>query len=186
MSLSGNPGWNDIIINGLAVATKPTDNPPDLETFKGNQELYAFDGAGGSEQVWTAAHILHDYKLGTDVYPHVHWSHNQVAPSGDVVWQLEYMVAKGFGLEVFPAPIILTMQQTADVQYTHQIIESLTAIPASDIEPDTVVLMRLFRDSAHANDTFANDAFLIQLDLHYESDGLLTHEKQRPFTKRMR
>ena len=175
-------GWDDYVVSGLNSKTRGA-NDPTLAELRNGIYLYAFTGVAGVNEVYASVHILHDWKVGADMYPHIHWAHNIAAPSGDVVWQIDYTIAKGFDQETFSAPTTLTIQQTAGPQYTHQIIESSTAIPAADIEADAVVLMRIYRDSAHGNDTFANDAFLIQSDLHYESDGNRTNEKASPFTK---
>jgi hypothetical protein len=95
-------------------------------------------------------------------------------------------VARGHDLGTFPAPTTVTLQDTALAQYTHHIIETTegNAIPSTNVEPDSVILFRIYRDPAHANDTFENDAFLVNFDLHFEADGQRTNEKVSPFTKR--
>lgn len=175
-------GWDDYVASGLNVKLRGA-NDPALTDFRSGMYLYAFSGTAGVNEVYTAVHILHDWKPGTDIYPHVHWAHKIASPTGDVVWQIDYSIAKGFSQEAFPAPTTITATQTAGTQYHHQIVESSTVIPAASIETDAVVLMRVYRDSAHGSDTFENNAFLMQVDLHYESDGRRTNEKASPFTK---
>lgn len=175
-------GWDDYVVSGLNVRLRGA-NDPTLTEFRNGLYLYAFSGTVGVNEVYTSVHILHDWKPGTDIYPHVHWAHNVASPTGDVVWQIDYSIAKGFSQEVFPAPTTIVAQQTAGTQYYHHIIESSTTIPAASLEPDAVVLMRIYRDSGHGSDNFEDDAFLIQADLHYESDGRRTNEKASPFTK---
>jgi hypothetical protein len=178
------PGWDDYTINGLDINIRGA-NPPDFEVFRDSIQGNAFIGTGVTvEQGFGSIHILHDYKAGTDIYPHVHWSHKIGSPSGDVVWQMAYTLARGFSQGVYPTETTITFTETAGPQYTHQIIESAAVIPAGNIEPDTLIKFRIFRDPAHANDTFENDAFLDQIDFHYESDGRRTNEKEAPFTKR--
>ena len=178
-------GWNDYLTSGLALP-KGGSGQPTLKTFRGAIKQLAFTGTGGStEESWTNIHILHDYTDGTKAYPHVHWSHNNASPSGDVVWKIAYSVSKGHSAGVFSAETIVTLQQTADAQYTHQIIETTepNAIAATNLEPDTVIMMRIYRDPTDGNDDFEDDAFLLFIDLHIESDGNLTNEKITPFTK---
>ena len=175
-------GWDDYIVSGLNIRLRGSSDPV-LTEFRNGLYLYAFSGTVGINEAYVGIHILHDWKPGTDIYPHIHWAHNDGAPSGDVVWQIDYSIAKGFNQEAFPAPTSITMQQAAGTQYYHQIVEASSPIPASDIEADSVVLMRIYRDSGHGNDTFGNDAFLVQMDLHYESDGRRTNEKISTFTK---
>ncbi len=174
-------GWNDLLFSGVSLGFG--SSPPDLEVFRDGLEQRAFVGTGVLvEEAFFEIHVLHDYKIGTSIFPHIHWSHKIGSPSGDVVWQLEYSVAKGHSGGVFPATTTVELTQTAAAQYTHQIIEG-AAIPSTNLEADTVILCRIFRDPAHASDTFENDAFLLQIDFHYESDLILTNEKTRPFTK---
>ncbi|MCK5612981.1 hypothetical protein KAR91_64500 [Candidatus Pacearchaeota archaeon] len=174
MSIARMAGFNDYLSAGLGLP-KGGANQPILKEFRNGLYLTAFTGAGGTiEESWTSFHILHDYKDGTKVYPHVHWAHNIASPSGDVVWKMDYSVAKGHSGGAFPAPTTVSLQQTAGAQYTHQIIETSdgNAIAATNLEPDTVIIVRIYRDPADGNDTFENDAFLINVDLHYEGDGL--------------
>jgi hypothetical protein len=181
----GGSGWNDYLTSGLALP-KGGAGQPTLKNFQGNMDQLAFDGAGASiEESWTNVHVLHDYQGGTKVYPHVHWSHNNATPTGDVVWKIDFSVAKGHSLGVFPAESTVSLQQTAAAQYTHQIIETSEgdAIVATNLEPDTVIMMRIYRDPTDSNDTFEDDAFLLFVDLHVECDGKLTNEKVSPFTK---
>lgn len=186
MSLSRAAGFNDYLGSGLALP-KGGANQPSLLEFRNGIYLTAFTGAGGSiEESWTSFHILHDYEAGKKAFPHVHWSHNNASPSGDVVWKIDYSVSKGHSGGIFPAPTTISLQQTAEAQYTHHIIETSegNAIPATDLEPDTVVIIRIYRDPTDGNDDFEDNAFLLNVDLHYESDGMLTNEKVRPFTKK--
>ncbi len=177
-------GWNDFLFSGIFIGKGAA--PPDLETFRGGLKQNAFVGTGVLvEEGFFEIHILHDYKVGTKIYPHVHWSHKIGSPSGNVVWQIEYSVSKGHSGGVFPAPTTIELVQAAGVQYEHQIIETVEgdAIASTNLEADSVILGRIFRDPAHASDTFENDAFLLQIDFHYESDLIMTDEKERPFTK---
>ena len=183
--LTAGYGWNDYLTSGLGLP-KGGANQPILKDFRNGLYQLAFTGVGGTaEESWVEFHILHNYKDGTKVYPHVHWSHNNASPSGDVVWKIDYSVSKGHSGGIFPAPTTISLQETAEAQYTHQIIETSegNAIPATNLEPDSVIIMRVYRDPADGNDTFEDDAFLLFVDLHVECDGRLTNEKVRPFTK---
>lgn len=188
MGLLGNPGWNDYLNTGLALP-RTAANAPTITTYRGNISQLAFTGTGGViNETWINVHILHDYKKGTKLYPHIHWSHNNASPSGDVKWIVEYSVSKGHGAGVFPASTTINLVQTAAAQYTHQIIETSSddAIVATNLEPDSVVQFRIYRDPTDGEDTFEDDAFLLYFDCHVETDGKLTNEKVTPFTKRVR
>jgi hypothetical protein len=177
-------GFNDYLAPGLALprngATAPT-----LKTFRGNIQAVAFAGSSGIDETWSTIHILHDYVSGTKVYPHVHWSHINASPSGDVKWNIEYSISKGHSGGTFPAATSISLTQTAAAQYTHHIIETSEgdAIAATELEPDTIIMFRIYRDADDVADTFTDDAFLLHFDVHFESDRTFTPEKARPFTK---
>lgn len=181
------PGFNDYLSPGLTLP-RTGANAPAVKTFRGNLQALAFGGATGVDETWISIHILHDYKDGTKLYPHVHWSHNNASPSGDVSWKIEYSVAKGHSGGVFPSTTSFALTQTADAQYTHHIIETGDgdAIDATNLEPDSVILFRVYRDAGDGADTFGDDAFLLYFDMHFTSDRILTHEKVSPFTKTIR
>ena len=188
MSLINTSGWNDLLMPGLLLP-RTAANAPAITAFRGNIEALAFQNAGSQpRETWSALHILHDYRAGTKIFPHVHWSHNNGTPSGDVKWQIEYSISKGHSGGTFPAATTISLIQTAGVQYEHMLIETSSddAILSTEAEPDSIILFRIFRDSGDELDTFADDAFLLFFDLHFQSDGTMTNEKVRPFTKRMK
>ena len=188
MSFLPTGGWNDFLMPGL-ILPRTAANAPVITTFRGNIEALAFQNGGAQpRETWSSLHVLHNYRTGTKIFPHIHWSHNNATPSGDVKWQIEYSIAKGHSGGTFPAATTISLIQTAGAQYEHMLIETSSgdAIPAAEAEPDSVILFRVFRDSGDGEDTFADDAFLLFLDLHFQTDGMMTNEKVRPFTKRMK
>ena len=179
-------GWNDYIVAASSISITHASAPV-LTVYRGGIWKPAFTGTGVlTKEVWVDIHIEHDYRMGTALYPHIHWSHIIGAPSGNVKWQIEYMLAKGHSVGTFPAPTTVSVVQAAAAQYTHQIAEvsDANSIPSTNVEPDTIVSIRLFRDPSDASDTFENDAYLYAVDLHYQSTGFYTNEKVSPFTQR--
>lgn len=175
--------YDDYIISGLAIALGA--NAPDLATFRGTINLFGFAGAGVTvEQGFFTLHILHGIKPGTIPTFHVHWAHNQVSPSGDVKWQIDYTIARGYGAGTFAAPTTLSTTRPALAQYVHDISDDddMPLASITELEPDSIILGRIYRDPADVADTFENDAFLIQVDMHYQRDKLGTPERNRPFT----
>jgi len=119
-------GWDDYLADGNSIGTHPTSNPPTFEQI-GATGIYAhnFDV---NDQGWFTIHILHNYKAGSKVYPHVHWSHNGVGNGEDVHWELSYSPAKGYDQQAFPAltsfEIVATPHATTMM---HQINEASLA-----------------------------------------------------------
>ena len=110
----------------------------------------------------------HGYKLGSDVYPHVHWTPTD-AGAGSVVWQLEYSWADID--EVFPAvtPIEIA-DAAAGVAWTHQLASFAAVTGSGATGVSSMLVCRLFRDPAHASDTYGSDAALLEFDVHFEID----------------
>ena len=134
-------------------------------------------------QAFAVFHIDHDYALGTAIYPHVHWSPTGTTP-GTVRWGFEWTYAKGHQQMAFgDTAIIYTQQTSLEVPFMHYISEAsdLDAIPGTDIETDGLIIMRVFRDGTHPNDTFAGDVFGLCVDLHYQVDHYATLNKAPPF-----
>lgn len=175
-------GWRDNIVELKIDSSSP--NAPTLEAIRGGILGWKFPPNELTE-AHSAWHIDHDYALGTKLYLHVHW----VCPTttlGTARWGFEYTVAKGHQQQAFPTTTTVYVEQaTTGTAYMHYVgeVSEANAIDglALDIEPDTVILVRLFRDGAHANDTLEADVFGIFLDLHYQADKATTPNKAPDF-----
>ena len=178
-STGTNYGWNDLLFPGLTIVAGAS--APDWAVLRDGINAYAYDAAN-PEQAWGSIHLLHDYVPGTDLYPHVHWTHNNVTPTGAVRWGLEYTIARGYEIDTFPASTTITIDVTAGAQYAHH-IEEFASVSGTGLVADTIMLFRIFREAGNAADTFGTDAFLLHMDVHYQSDGRLTPERTQPFTK---
>jgi hypothetical protein len=138
-------------------------------------------------QFWIAFHINHDYALGTPIYPHVHWINAAAAPNtGNVRWGFEYAVAKGHNQQAFPMLATTTAyvtQACPSTRYQHNIAELALAdaVPATNLEVDSIVYMRIFRDAADGADTCTDPVFLLAADCHYQSNTIATKNKSPNF-----
>jgi hypothetical protein len=174
-------GWDDITAD-LAAGKAVGANAPTWGVFRDGLKAYGFD-AGTMNEIWITFHIKHDYAEGTNVYPHVHWAPNTTTATGTVRWGFEYTLAKGHDQEAFPASTTVYVEYafSADKQYQHIISEVADADAFDAFEADTLVLMRIFRDAAHANDTFADTVYAFTADLHFQADKDVTPNKSPPF-----
>ena len=177
-------GWQD---NTAAFILKGSGaNNPSWALFRNGIYGYFFS-PNTLHEVWSTFHILHDYAIGTSLYPHIHWSPNTTS-TGTVRWGIEYTVAKGHqqgASSTFPASTTVYVEQTvsAPSQYQHFVAEvSLAnAIPPTNVEPDSVIMIRFFRDAAHPNDTFPDAVMGMFGDLHYQVNTLSTINKAPNF-----
>lgn len=177
-------GWSDLIAGFVVKGSGVTD--PAWGVVRDGLEGYLFS-ATAMRRILCDFHLGHDIALGTVLYPHVHWCPVTTA-TGTVRWGIEYSVAKGHqqgAASVFGPSTTVYVEQTVSAasQYQHFIAEvSLAnAIPATNIEPDSVIKMRVFRDAAHANDTFPDSVHAWQADLHYQVARITTKNKAPNF-----
>jgi hypothetical protein len=176
----GGYGWRDELAD---VITRGTAGDPTFKVFRDGIYAYAFEdhGAGTEDQVWAYFHVQHEYAPGTKIYPHIHWSIN-AAITGTVRWGFEYIAAKGHNQQAFPASTTVYVNQTITTQYQHMIAEvsEADAIPIDNLEPDTIIAIRFFRNSSNAADTLAGDAFGFKVDCHYNVNGQFATKNKAP------
>jgi hypothetical protein len=172
-------GWNDLK-SSFSGAKAIGLNVPTHADFMGNIKAYNFSASSMQELFMQPLHVDHDYKPGSLMYPHIHWSPDDTN-TGVVRWGIEYSIAMGHGQQAFPSPTTLYLEQAGSgTAYMHQIIEDTAGINLN-VEPDSLVIMRVFRDAAHANDTYTGVAWGHMLDMHYQSDRKNTINKAPNF-----
>lgn len=173
--------WDDYVTD-LSSAAKGASSPPAFNEWRTGLRANQF--AVGDE-VWASIHIRHDWKPGTNVYPHIHWLTNAATPAGSAVWQLDYSIAKRNDVtpQAFPAPTTLTLTQAMTTQYGHMVVEAsdLQAIDGTTLEVDCLIEFRVKRitDGGAGGDGLA--VFGLQLDCHYQKDRLGTIGKAPDF-----
>jgi hypothetical protein len=157
--------WNDI--NFPASNLKPGVTSPDWTTIVGSIAGYTFS-ASKDQDLHGCTEILHDYQEGTDIIPHIHWS-PMTTSSGTVRWGLEYAwVNTG---DVRTTSTTIYVDSVALVAGTHQVV-SFPTISGTGMKIGSGLCVRIFREGTHANDTYAGDAFVPNLGIHYQCDTL--------------
>jgi len=179
--------WDDLMVYPDAT-TRGGSKDPDWAQFKNNSGsqgvfIWWFDKES-EEEVYFTVQIPHSYNVGTNLFPHVHWTTSASTPSrSDVVWGLEYTVIAVGG--PFPnTQIIYATSVIADIVTIsgtgQHLISGFTAIDGSSFGISTVLVCRLFRAAGNGSDTFDNDTGLLGLDFHYERN---TMGSRTPWTK---
>ncbi|MEG3619621.1 hypothetical protein V5T82_14230 [Magnetovibrio sp. PR-2] len=172
-------GWNDLTAP-LNAAKLGGVNDPNFKVFQGGLYAYAFD-PNTAEEVFLVFHFDHDIKPGSDFFPHVHWAPEDTN-TGTVRWGIEYSIARGHSQDAFSTPTTVYIEQAATgTAYQHQVAEHATGVSMANLEPDTLVIARMFRDASHANDTYTGDAFAFMVDMHYQTDREVTVNRSPNF-----
>lgn len=169
-------GWMDIVAE---LYTRGGPSSPVPTVYKGGIYLYEF-GPNDSLEVFSNFHIPHSYKLGTMVYPHIHFVTTSNA-TGVVRWVFEYTIAKRyesgsgntFGNTASIAVDFTIPLNSADKHFVCE-APDLGGIPATNIDVDGMILMRIYREAAHVNDTFPDNVWGITADIHIEIDKAST------------
>lgn len=183
--------WRDMI--GLLVPDLAGANSPILTAFIGGSVRgYAYTL---SDKMDLRFHIPHDYLTGSDLFIHMHWSHNGTAINGDMVGTFASTYAKGHNQAIFTAEKTVTITySTVDIattpQYIHRIDEvqlssiggSATLLDTSLIEPDGLIEMN-FTLTTLPTVTGGSTArlFIPFIDIHYQSTGVGTKQKAPDF-----
>lgn len=178
--LTTSPGWRDMVGSPIVKGTGAND--PTWAAFLGNIYAYSFS-ATAMKEVWFTYHIDHDYAPGTTLYFHTHWS-TTGTNTGVCRWGFEYAYAKGFNQANFPATTTVYVEQAAaGTAYRHMVAEIADGdvVPSANLETDGLLLVRIFRDGAHGNDTLTDAAYLLTADIHFQSNRITTLNKAPPF-----
>ena len=193
-------GWKDKEAP-LHSAKISGSQPPSWDQYIDGIYAYSFS-ASQLREIWITFHLPHDMALtyknpdGTisppKLFPHFHWSTGAGGTdTGDVRFGIEWTYAQGYNTAAFgTSQTIYLSDAGSGTAYQHMITEVSddNAISSADFEVDGILLMRVFRDGAHASDTLSDKIFIFTVDMHYLSDGYNTIERNRntgtiPWTK---
>lgn len=182
-------GWHDL----LGVVTPKASGAGSLA-----RTLYVgtdiFDWAASVNDVCDFSyHIPHDYLPASDLYVHVHWSHNGTAISGNIQWTFYHTYAKGHNQANFAAQkaVTTTLYNTVNVtttpQFRHRIEEtqlttaggSATRGNTTDVETDGLIIGQIKLTTAPT--VTGGSVFLHYVDIHYQSTGIPTKNKAPNF-----
>ena len=140
-----------------------------------------------NQECFSNAHLNHDYIVGSMVYPHIHFT-TKGTTSGTVRCGVEWTLARrsdSTGLVVFGATQTLYIEKaiTGSDTLKHMICEPADGfgIDGTNLETDSLILFRYFRDAEHVNDTYTEPVIMLVVDVHYQCDKLSTPLRTPPF-----
>jgi len=165
--------WNDIntsIIPPAGLLASPT-----VIAFNGDARLdiYGFSGtAVVPDEIHASLEVLHDYKEGTDIHFHLHWYPTN-ATVANVKWQFRY---SWFNPGTIPpagqtASVVVATSGVAWQEQTSAIVLSGTGMKMG-----SRLVYTLFRDAQDAQDTYAFNAAVSDMGIHYEIDTMGSRE----------
>lgn len=187
-------GWRDLV--GQIIPRASGGPAPALGALRGTNLLsYAFSVNDVIDNI--TYHIPHDYVPGSDMYMHVHWSHNGTAISGTLGINYFVSYCKGynqtgqtFNSELTIPQSIATTNIATYPRWSHNINEFLLTNSSGDtthlnrnlIEVDGLLLVSLAVTSIPTiTGGLPNAPYILMVDIHYQSTGLPTKGRNIPF-----
>lgn len=180
-------GFADIIGDQFANNTGATK--PALVTYNGAVKSWQF---AADDEAFMSYHIPHDYKKGTDIFLHIHWSHiGTLVTGGIVTFKITSIYAKGHNQAAFPAPVSSTFVASASTtQYQHVLSEVQYSssspvglqLDTDDLEPDGVIEMTFELDvnGITVSGGGVPDPFIHFVDVHYQTTGIIGTKDKVP------
>jgi len=177
--------WEDYVVALDASNTLSANNSPTMEEFRSGIYALRYPVDIKEHEAFFTFHFHHDMKPDTDMHIHCHFTTNDESPTGNVKWNVDYMYARGYEADTFPAPTTLSVVAPVGAQYSHQITDDeamIISATANDLEPDGLLMGRVYRNTEDIEDTCDSDTFLLYVDIHYVKNRVGTTERNRPFT----
>lgn len=143
-------------------------NPCELANFIGGTVAYRFV-PNSSTEAFVNWDVPMTWARGTDLYAAVHWSPGASTNTGNVRWGMEFVGGK-VGFTFNTTPQYFYILGAADGTAWKHIQSVSDPYPATYVEVNKRFLIRFFRDGAHVDDTFPDDAFLVGVDFYYQVD----------------
>ena len=163
--------FNDLVVNPAIGKLGAT--APEWVDFNTTFSALAFDAAR-DEFVTFTIQMPHDYKEGSDIYAHVHWTSQTAAGTNRVTWKLDYAWANlSSALTTtgnLSASEITTGAAHSMIAYEH-VITPLGTISGTGKTLSSIITCRLTRVGSGGSDSYGADADLLSFDLHYEADA---------------
>lgn len=181
--------WDDLRVP-LTAGKLGLTNPPTWSQYRDNGAAsigvyaYAFSDqavAANEEELWFQVQLPHNWKEGTDIKPHIHWGIKTAGAANEFVkWGLEYTWANIDG--TIGATTIITSNASSAATATtsgdttlvinKHYVTDIGTISGTGKTISSMLLCRVFRNSSHADDDLAQDAYGFEVDLHHEIDTL--------------
>jgi hypothetical protein len=166
IAISGTPVRQDINISGANLGFGAST--PDLINLDTTSiQVRAFDGTAITEQLSGGFELQHDYKEGTDIYPHAHLLPTTSA-SGTFKFFLEYYIRRANTLKL--TATISASMATNSIAW-EELRLSFPVITGADLKIGDQIFFRIYRVPTDATDTYTADVALSTFGIHYLVDG---------------
>lgn len=180
-------GWRDL--EGPIVPKVTGAGHATWTVWSGNISEWAF---ALNDVCDSKFHWPHDWVPGTDVFLHVHWSHNGTAIAGTLTVISNYVWGKGHHQQVYDAEKTILVTEVVTNIAGHPALEtfitevqlsssspSAAQIDTAQLEPDG--LLKLHSKVTSIPTVTGGALFIEYIDIHYQSSNVGTKQKAPNF-----
>lgn len=170
-----NTEWEDcrVAVNNVKV---PTVKNPDWVAYKGGL-LLSFENQvleANEEEVYFMIQLPHAIKEGSTIKPHVHWVAKADEPSKAVRWGMTYSFAN---IDTsFPTETTIYVNGTTNNDADKHLVAYFPDIVLSSMLISGMLIIKLFRNSSSGSDTYTDEAYLLEFDIHIEQNTIGSRE----------
>jgi hypothetical protein len=154
----------------LRVTIDKGSNPAQLGSLTGvtGPEIWFFRGATGIDAMSFTLQLPHNWKDGTTIYPHIHWTPRTSSTTGNMEWNFDYSWANidGTFSAVTTSSVIIPSPFTANKHLLSDLTSGNVGIDATNKTYSSVLICRIWRDSGALTDTYDGDAGGLSMDFH--------------------
>lgn len=160
-------GWNDLRVPVTSTKLGGSKDPgfsQVKDNGSGSQGVFAYVFSKATEEeLYFITQLPHGRVNNSALRPHIHWSPTDT-DTGTVRWGLEYTIANVNG--TFGNTTLIYCEDAGDGTADKHQVKGFAEISGSGIKDSAALICRVFRDAGHANDTYDNDAALLDIDFH--------------------
>ena len=157
--------WEDLRFSAAGINPPGAASDPTRDTADGR---WVFS-ASQTNVLAIQAQMPHEWKEGSIIVPHVHWSPTSTH-TGNVLWRLQYKVANINSAYPAGYTTVDKLQAGAGVADTHQ-LASFGNVAMTGYTISCILLILLSRIGGDPTDTYTGTAKLDEFDIHYQVDG---------------
>lgn len=161
--------WRDINLSGASLVPGGSAAPDPINFVDSNLLVYGFDGGTLTERLYGSCEMQHDYKEGSDIELHIHWTPT-TADVGTVQWKVYYSWQNNAGAVFAPATLLTpTASNSGGVAWANN-YTSVATVSGAGKTINSQLVFQIFR--VPTEDTYTGDAALIQFGIHYQCDAI--------------
>ena len=168
MKLTAANTSNDVE-DDLRVTIDKGTNSAQLGSLTGisGPEIWFFRDGQNVEAMSFTVQLPHNWKEGTTIYPHIHWTPRATA-SGNMRWNLDYTWVNidGTFSATTTSSVVINGPFTANKHLLSDLTSGNTGIDATGKTISSILICRIWRDSSAGTDTYAGDAGGLSMDFH--------------------